>query len=113
MMLAAITSINAHVSRLRRIGAIGLKATAIITNVPAHAGWFRVNFVNCRKSSSDWKNEYLPVCDHCTLRGQCGGFFSSVANRRHSRHIEGVSATPECYTVIDADPVMRFIGSRS
>jgi His-Xaa-Ser system radical SAM maturase HxsC len=45
----------------------------------------------CRKAISDWKNEYLPACDNCGVRVQCGGFFSSVANRRHSRHIEAVA----------------------
>jgi len=35
-----------------------------------------------RKSISDWKNEYLEVCDHCAARHQCGGFFSSARLRR-------------------------------
>lgn len=39
-----------------------------------------------RKSISDWKNEYLDVCDGCSVRGECGGFFSS-AKIRHSAHI--------------------------
>ena len=30
-----------------------------------------------RKSISDWKNEYLPVCSKCNKIGECGGFFSS------------------------------------
>ncbi len=30
-----------------------------------------------RKSISDWKNEYLPVCSKCTKIEECGGFFSS------------------------------------
>lgn len=46
----------------------------------------------CRKSISDWKNEYLPVCDDCAEREQCGGFFSSVVNRRHSTHILAIHA---------------------
>jgi His-Xaa-Ser system radical SAM maturase HxsC len=41
----------------------------------------------CRKSISDWKNEYLPVCEGCAARTQCGGFFSSVIRRRVSRGI--------------------------
>jgi His-Xaa-Ser system radical SAM maturase HxsC len=41
----------------------------------------------CRKSISDWKNDYLPLCDSCTVRGECGGFFTSSLQRKHSAHI--------------------------
>lgn len=27
------------------------------------------------KTISDWKNKYLQVCDHCSLKNNCGGFF--------------------------------------
>lgn len=30
------------------------------------------------KSISDWKNEYMPECEPCTRKGECGGFFSSA-----------------------------------
>jgi His-Xaa-Ser system radical SAM maturase HxsC len=41
-----------------------------------------------RKSISDWKNEYLSVCELCTVKEQCGGFFtSSVQRNRVSRQI--------------------------
>jgi len=39
-----------------------------------------------RRSISDWKNEYMPECDGCALRTECGGFFSS-AKLRYSAHI--------------------------
>jgi His-Xaa-Ser system radical SAM maturase HxsC len=39
-----------------------------------------------RKSISDWKNEYMPECEGCHERNNCGGFFSS-ANLRYSKHI--------------------------
>jgi His-Xaa-Ser system radical SAM maturase HxsC len=39
-----------------------------------------------RKSISDWKNEYLDVCDGCAVQDQCGGFFAS-SSLRHSDHI--------------------------
>lgn len=39
-----------------------------------------------RKSISDWKNEYMPECDPCQFKDQCGGFFSS-AKLRYSAHI--------------------------
>jgi len=29
-----------------------------------------------RKSISDWKNDYLECCNSCTVRSECGGFFS-------------------------------------
>ena len=40
-----------------------------------------------RKSISDWKNEYMPVCERCTRKTECGGFFSS-AKLRYSAHIK-------------------------
>ncbi len=40
-----------------------------------------------RKSISDWKNEYMPECEPCTKKTECGGFFSS-ATLRYSEHIE-------------------------
>jgi His-Xaa-Ser system radical SAM maturase HxsC len=46
----------------------------------------------CRKSISDWKNEYLPECGGCGVRAECGGFFTSVAKRRHSSHIQPFTA---------------------
>lgn len=36
----------------------------------------------CRKSISDWKNDYLPMCSECAVRNECGGFFSSSLRRR-------------------------------
>lgn len=41
----------------------------------------------CRQSISDWKNEFLPVCNDCALRGSCAGFFSSSMQGRHSTHV--------------------------
>lgn len=43
-----------------------------------------------RKSISDWKNEYLDACTHCERRGDCGGFFSSAVQFRHSAHIRPI-----------------------
>jgi His-Xaa-Ser system radical SAM maturase HxsC len=40
---------------------------------------------NC-KSISDWKNEYMPECEECVRKNECGGFFSS-AKLRYSAHI--------------------------
>lgn len=39
-----------------------------------------------RKSISDWKNEYMPECEGCSVMSECGGFFSS-AKLRYSNHI--------------------------
>ncbi len=39
-----------------------------------------------RRSISDWKNEYMPECEPCTKKEECGGFFSS-AKLRYSDHI--------------------------
>jgi His-Xaa-Ser system radical SAM maturase HxsC len=47
----------------------------------------------CRQSISDWKSEYLPVCETCDMRSQCGGFFMSSAKRRWSAHVTPVHHT--------------------
>lgn len=41
----------------------------------------------CRRSISDWKNDYMEVCDGCAVRSECGGFFTSSLARRVSDHI--------------------------
>lgn len=33
------------------------------------------------KSISDWKNEYMPECEPCTRKTECGGFFASARLR--------------------------------
>ena len=42
-----------------------------------------------RKSISDWKNVFLPVCQDCNARDSCCGFFHSAATA-HSRAISPV-----------------------
>jgi His-Xaa-Ser system radical SAM maturase HxsC len=39
------------------------------------------------KSISDWKNEFMPECDQCLKKDQCGGFFSS-AHFKYSNNIK-------------------------
>jgi His-Xaa-Ser system radical SAM maturase HxsC len=41
----------------------------------------------CRRAISDWKNEYLPCCEECAVRADCGGFFSSSLQRRVSADV--------------------------
>ncbi|HSL05230.1 MAG TPA: His-Xaa-Ser system radical SAM maturase HxsC [Nitrospiraceae bacterium] len=43
-----------------------------------------------RKSISDFKNEYLDECSHCTVRDHCSGLFLSQVNR-HSEHIHSLN----------------------
>ena len=40
-----------------------------------------------RRSISDWKNIYVPECEPCIRRNECGGFFAS-AKLRYSQHIQ-------------------------
>lgn len=40
----------------------------------------------CRKSISDWKNEHLELCDECSVRENCGGFFST-GRTKYSAHL--------------------------
>jgi His-Xaa-Ser system radical SAM maturase HxsC len=44
----------------------------------------------CRRSISDWKNEYLPVCAECVKREACGGFFQSSLGRKYSSSINPI-----------------------
>jgi hypothetical protein len=41
------------------------------------------------RSISDWKNEYHPECEQCSVRGDCGGFFFS-AKYKVSEHIQAI-----------------------
>lgn len=65
-----------------------------------HAAGMRVSIYNhqlcvvpsvlwpfCRRSISDWKNDYLPACEPCAAKDRCGGFFTSSLRRQHSAHI--------------------------
>jgi len=47
-----------------------------------------------RKSISDWKNSYLPECQQCDVRSDCGGFFQ-WAERKHSDHIVPVTLSKQ------------------
>lgn len=42
---------------------------------------------NYVKSISDWKTEYLDLCECCSRRERCGGLFASAALHRYSDHI--------------------------
>jgi His-Xaa-Ser system radical SAM maturase HxsC len=42
------------------------------------------------RSISDWKNDYDPRCDPCTVRTDCCGFFTT-GNRRVSSHIHPIA----------------------
>jgi His-Xaa-Ser system radical SAM maturase HxsC len=41
------------------------------------------------RSISDWKNDYLDLCDPCSLKHACGGVFTTSGNRL-SRHLQPV-----------------------
>ena len=43
-------------------------------------------------SISDWKDIYLPECEGCLLRKQCGGLFASN-QKHHSAHIKSIKNT--------------------
>lgn len=43
-----------------------------------------------RKSISDWKNTYLPVCEPCAVKHDCSGFFRSLGPRWTSRAVQPV-----------------------
>lgn len=43
------------------------------------------------RSISDWKNDYLGICQDCSVRRDCGGVFST-SGQRVSQHLEPFSA---------------------
>ena len=43
------------------------------------------------QSISDWKNEYVKCCGKCSVKSQCGGFFSSGLQARR-RLVRAVSS---------------------
>jgi len=43
------------------------------------------------QSISDWKNEYRPACEGCSVRDRCCGFFGSVGEKHLPRAIRPVS----------------------
>jgi His-Xaa-Ser system radical SAM maturase HxsC len=45
-----------------------------------------------KKSISDWKNEYMPECEGCSVMTSCGGFFAS-AKVRYSTKIKPIPST--------------------
>lgn len=45
------------------------------------------------RSISDWKNDYLEICDGCAVRQECGGVFSTSGSRL-SRHLQTLTAEP-------------------
>lgn len=42
-----------------------------------------------KRSISDWKQEYLPACNDCSLKNDCGGFFAT-SRTRYSEFIRPV-----------------------
>jgi His-Xaa-Ser system radical SAM maturase HxsC len=48
----------------------------------------------CKRSISDWKNDYLPECAECAVQESCGGFFTSSLMRKHSASIRPVQLHP-------------------
>jgi His-Xaa-Ser system radical SAM maturase HxsC len=42
------------------------------------------------RSISDWKNDYLDLCDRCTLKDACGGVFTTSGNRL-STHLQPIT----------------------
>jgi len=58
----------------------------------------------CRQSISDWKNEYLPLCEGCAARTSCGGFFSFNVKGHVSRHLAPVMASVVPAVTPDGSP---------
>jgi paired radical SAM protein 2 len=48
-----------------------------------------------KQSISEWKKIYLPVCNGCTLKCDCGGFFSTN-NNNVSSHIHKIECANSC-----------------
>jgi len=48
-----------------------------------------------KQSISEWKDVYLPFCEGCSLKGECGGFFSTN-NDNISKYIHKVECINSC-----------------
>lgn len=48
-----------------------------------------------KQSISEWKDVYLPICEGCSLKGECGGFFSTN-NNNISKYIHKVECINSC-----------------
>lgn len=48
-----------------------------------------------RRSISNWKQDYLPACEACAVRAECGGFFSWIKPEWTSRAIGPVKKEQE------------------
>jgi His-Xaa-Ser system radical SAM maturase HxsC len=44
---------------------------------------------HARKSITDWKQSYPPVCDGCTVKGDCGGVFGT--GEKYSAYLKAVA----------------------
>lgn len=56
-----------------------------------------------RKSISDWKNTYLPECEHCLVQDECCGFFTTIGSRWMSRAVRPISAIGASGAVISSE----------
>lgn len=43
-----------------------------------------------QKSISDWKNQYIPICNNCEAQIDCGGFFKSHSDLWQSKKISPI-----------------------
>jgi His-Xaa-Ser system radical SAM maturase HxsC len=56
------------------------------------------------RSISDWKNDYLDICQSCSVRDACGGVFTTSGNRL-SQHLHPIPYSPP--------PTTRLHGPRT
>ena len=49
-----------------------------------------------RRSISDWKQHYLPACESCSIKEQCGGLFAWVTPEWTSRAIKPFQGELQC-----------------
>jgi His-Xaa-Ser system radical SAM maturase HxsC len=54
----------------------------------------------CRQSISDWKTEFLPICEECAGKSECTGFFDSAISDWHSRLVSPLR-TDEIISKVD------------
>lgn len=49
-----------------------------------------------RRSISDWKQHYLPACESCSIKEQCGGLFAWVTPEWTSRAVKPLQGELQC-----------------
>jgi len=52
-----------------------------------------------KRSISDWKQHYLPICEACEVRNRCGGLFAWITSEWTSRGLRSIKGEQPCVSL--------------